>query len=192
MPKDMRHGFVLGLVSVVLAGSGCEAVAEDLGPVRRMVGEVDRELFVAVVADDRDMVAYACDGIGTTVSVTEWFQGTHDDGVFELTSERTGARIEGEFIIATGQGTLHLEGDERSFSVVEAEGDEGLHFDEVVDDEGAEHWGGWIVSESGDIRGSVLNRQTGGIVAAGNATPRSTIMVSGLDFEVLRLEAPVL
>ena len=183
--------FVVGLVLLV-AGSGCEPLEEDLGPVRRMVGEVDSELFVAVVANDRDMVAYACDGTDTTVSVTEWFQGTHDGGEFELTSARTGARIEGEFIIATGQGTLHLEGGERSFSVVEAEGDEGLYFDEIVDDEDTEHWGGWIVSGSGEIRGSVLNRKTDGIVAAGNAAPRSTVRVSGLGFQVLRLEQPVL
>lgn len=188
----MRHGLASCLVSVVLVGSGCGALEEDLGPVRRMVGEVDRDLFVAVVANDRDMVAYACDGIDTTVSVTEWFQGTHDGGEFELTSARTDARIEGEFMLATGHGTLHLEGVERPFSLDEAEGEAGLYFDEAVDDEGTEHWGGWIVSNSGDIRGSVLNRKTGGIVAAGSAAPSTTVTVNGLDFQVLRLEQPVL
>lgn len=188
----MRHGsFVVGLVLLV-AGSGCGVLEEDPGRVRRMVGAVDRDLFVAIVANDYDMVAYACDGIGTYVSVTEWFQGTHDHGVFDLTSERTGARFEGQFIITKGNGKLYLEDTERSFSVDEAEGEEGLYFDEVVDDEGTEHWGGWIVDPLGDIRGSVLNRKTGGIVAAGNATPGSTVMINGLDFEVLLLEQPVL
>jgi hypothetical protein len=48
------------------------------------------------------------------------------------------------------------------------------------------------VNRDGSVRGSVINRNTGGIVAAGEATPSTEVTVGTLVFEVARLQAPVL
>lgn len=182
------------LVSLVLT-AGCEGSdasdASDADAVRVFAGQIDDDLYVALVADDRDMVLYACDGTADTVAVTEWFQGPHDDGSFELESARTTVRVTGDFEAEGGAGTLHIERSEQDFALELVDGDAGLYFDEVVEGD-TTHWGGWIVLPDGSMRGSVLNRTTGAIVPAGDASPRSSITVHELSFDVLRLEAPAL
>jgi hypothetical protein len=179
---------VLGLL-VLTGGSGCDA--DEPGPVQVLTGQVDDALYVALVADDRDMVLYACDGTADQVSVVEWFSGPHDGGRFDQASTRTDTHAEGEFETTSGSGTLHLDGAERPFTLTAADGDAGLYFDEVAEGD-VEHWGGWIVRDDGSVRGSVLNRRTGGIVAAGNAIPGGQVTVDTLAFAVLRLETPAL
>jgi hypothetical protein len=176
------------LASLVLT-TGCEG--DDADAVRVFTGRGDGDLYVALVADDHDMVLYACDGTVDRVTVAEWFQGPHDDGSFDLESVRTTVRVTGDFEPDGGAGTLHIERSEQDFAVEVADGDAGLCFDEVIDDDG-EHWGGWIVRPDGSIRGSVLNRKTGSIVPAGDATPRGRITVNALSFDVLRPEVPAL
>ena len=161
------------------------------GAVRVLAGQVDADLYVAVVADDRDMVLYACDGTGDRVNVTEWFQGSHEQGAFDLTSTRTDARAEGDFDDLDGEGTLHLEGAELPFVLGAVDGDAGLYFDEVVDGD-TTFWGGWVVHRDGSVRGSVLNRKTGGFVAAGQATPGRQVTVSMHAFDVIKLQTPAL
>jgi hypothetical protein len=178
------------LAFLVPAGSsGCDR--DDADGVSTLAGRGGDELHVAIVADDRHMVLYACDGTADTVSITEWFEGTHEHGRFDLASPRTTARVEGTLDERTGEGTLHVGGVAHEFHVQAGEGDGGLYFDEVTEAD-VVHWGGWIVLDDGRVRGSVLNRKTGGIIAAGEATPQSSVTVGSLTFQVLRLEAPVL
>ena len=176
------------LVSLVLT-TGC--ASDDADAVQVFAGQVDDDLYVALVADDRDMVLYACDGTADAVAVTEWFQGPHDDGSFDLEGSRTTVRATGDFEADHGAGTLHIERSEQDFAVELVEGDAGLYFDKVVEGD-TTHWGGWIVLPDGSVRGSVLNRKTGDIVPAGDAAPRSQVTVGMLDFRVLRLEVPAL
>jgi hypothetical protein len=178
------------LALLVLAGSsGC---TDDEGGLLTMAGRADEdEIYVALVSDDREMVIYACNGTTDGVSVVEWFQGPHEDGRFELESMRTGARADGSFDEHTGEGVLTIADEEIPFYYQVAEGDGGLYFDEItLDDE--EHWAGWAVLDDGRLRGSVLNRKTGSIAAAGDATPGGKVTVGALAFDVLRLEAPAL
>lgn len=179
------------LAFLVLTGGGCDGDEGERGPVRTLAGQVDGDVYVALVADDHDVVLYACDGTGERVTVTEWFQGPHDGGHFELASMRTEAHAEGDFDAEAGEGTLHLEGAELSFTLGTVDGDAGLYFDEI-DDADVSYWGGWIVHRDGSVRGSVLNRKTGGLVAAGEAVPGGRVTVSSLAFDVLRLEVPAL
>ena len=186
------RSLTLALAFLVLTGSGCESEGES-GPVRTLVGQLDTDadVYVALVADDRDVVVYACDGTGDQVTVTEWFQGTHAGGHFDLASTRTEAHAEGDFDAEAGDGTLHTDSAELSFVLQAVEGDAGLYFDEVADGD-ADHWGGWIFHPDGSVRGSVLNRKTGGLVAAGEAVPGRSVTVSSLSFDVLRLATPAL
>ena len=59
------RSLTLALAFLVLTGSGCESEGES-GPVRTLVGQLDTDadVYVALVADDRDVVVYACDGTG--------------------------------------------------------------------------------------------------------------------------------
>lgn len=192
MPQGMTsRSLVPTLAFLVLAG-GCDGDREaNGGPVRALAGQVDADVYVALVADDHDVVLYACDGTGDRVTVTEWFQGPHDGGHFDLASMRTEAHAEGDFDAEAGEGTLHTGGAELSFVLGAVDGDAGLYFDEV-DDGDVGYWGGWIVHRDGSVRGSVLNRKTGGLVAAGEAVPGGRVTVSSLAFDVRRLEAPAL
>jgi hypothetical protein len=179
------------VVLVPLDTSGCDSDDGDGGDMQVLTGRADDETYVAIVADDRDMVLYACDGTDDTVSVTEWFQGSHEGGHFDLMSMRTSAHADGDFDAHTGTGTVHLDGQALEFAVEVTDGDAGLYFDEVVEGD-VEHWGGWIVRNDGSVRGSVLNRKTGGILAAGAAAPGGHVTVDMLVFAVLRLERPAL
>lgn len=181
-------GTLLGLC--VLAGaSGCDGESlDDARAVRTLVGQVDDDLFVAMVSDDRDLVLYACDGTADEVTVVEWFHGAHEDGSFDLPSKDSSARAVGSFDLTTGSGALLLQSGTVDFTLEATTTDDaGLYFDQVdVGDD--ENWGGWIVRNDGSLRGSVINRRTGGLVAAGNATPGAEVTVNMLDFTVLRLE----
>lgn len=189
----VSRSLALSLAFLVLAGSGCDGDEDEGGTVRALVGQVeaDADVYVALVADDRDVVLYACDGSGDEVTVTEWFQGTHDGGRFTLTSMRTAAHAEGDFAAADGEGTIHTDDAELAFTLGPADGDAGLYFDEVVEGD-VGYWGGWIIHADGSVRGSVLNRKTGGLVAGGEAVPGGRVTVGSRSFDVLRLEVPAL
>lgn len=194
MPIAMRlpwPSIVRGLTVLLLAaGSGCDEEGE--AQVRAMVGQVDEDLFVAVVSDEHELVLYACDGTADAVAVAEWFQGPHEGGRFDVDGTTPGTHAEGELDATTGEGSLRIAGVERAFTLEAAEGDAGLYFDVAHDADDTKHWGGWIVQRDGSLRGSVINRKTGGIVAAGDATPSAEVTVGTLVFEVARLDAPQL
>jgi hypothetical protein len=182
-----------GLTVLLLAvGSACDEGEGEAPAVRAMVGQVDEDLFVAVVTDEHELVIYACDGTADAVATAEWFHGPHDGGRFDLAGTNANVRAEGELDATTGEGSLRIDGMTRPFTLAPAEGDAGLYFDKVHDADDTQHWGGWIVNRDGSVRGSVINRNTGGIVAAGEATPSAEVTVGTLVFEVARLEAPVL
>lgn len=197
MPIAMRSSWpslVRSLTALLLVvGSGCdEESGAQAQAVRAMVGQVDEDLFVAVVSDEHELALYACDGTADAVVVAEWFQGPHDGGRFDLAGTTPNTRAEGELDVTTGDGSLRIDGIERPFTLEAAEDDAGLYFDVVHDADDTKHWGGWIVQRDGSLRGSVINRKTGGIVAAGDASPRAEVTVGTLVFEVVRLQAPEL
>lgn len=196
MPIAMRlpwSTILRGLTLLPLAvGSGCDEGGDEgaAQAVRTMVGQVDEDLFVAVVSDEHELVIYACDGTADAVATAEWLHGPHDDGRFDLAGSDANVHAQGELDATTGQGSLRIDGIEQPFTLEAAEGDAGLYFDVVHDADDVKHWGGWIVRRDGSVRGSVINRKTGGIVAAGEATPSAEVTVGTLVFEVVRLEAP--
>jgi len=183
------------LASFVLASfvlvSGCDGDGNEAEAVQVLAGKSSDDLYVALVSNDRDMVLYACDGTADMVTMTQWFEGPHDDGHFELDSTRSDARAVGDFEADAGHGSILIDDLGFSFELEPAEGDAGLYFDELVDGD-TTHWGGWIVLPDGSVRGSVLNRKTGDIVPAGAATPGGQLTVGALAFDVVRLRTPVL
>lgn len=184
-------GLVGRCVSLMLVVSlaACDEPTSD-AEVHTLAGKLDADTYVALVADDRDVVLYVCDGDADSVAVTAWFTGAHADGSFDLTSEQTAGRAVGTLSADGAEGSVTLGGQALSFTAEPAAGPAGLYFDQTTDADATTFWGGWIVQADGGVRGSVLNRKTNSIVAAGNATPNAALTVLGLQFKVTRLTRP--
>jgi roadblock/LC7 domain-containing protein len=154
-----------------------------------LVGQLDGGAYVAIVADEGELIAYACDGTEDTVSLSAWFTGAHEGGVFDLTNP-AGARISGEFDGALASGELTLpDGSALAFEANVEDGDSGLYFFEEEAEEGNLR-GGWIVREAGQ-RGAVINRTTDDLVTGTQLTiSELRVFVFGRVFTIARLLRP--
>ena len=153
---------------------------------RILIGEVDDDIFVAVVTDAEQVLAYVCDGTPAAASIGLWFVGSHDGVGFSLTHE-SGARLDGQLADDSLAGNFTLGAQALEYAAAPAEGDAGLFLAQDED----ELRGGWIVRADGSQRGAVLHRNTGDIVAAQPIMPsQSSVMLQALTLPLVRLIAP--
>ena len=170
--------------------SAGESDSEGEAPALRdvhLLGELGDGAFISIVADEDDVVIYACDGEDDNVTMNEWFKGPHDDGAFELTS-KDGAHVSGQFDAETATGSLTMPGGAAiEFDALVEDGDAGLY---VLDD--VDFLGGWVVRDDG-TRGAVINRTTGDLVTGVSfSLGASTAIVQEQTFTIALLSEPVI
>ncbi len=79
------------------------------------VGSINQtDALLALVLENGRMTAYSCGGPESWSSHTSWFNGSLQDGVFELTGQE-GHRLSGQVLGSAARGQLTL-ADGRSFS----------------------------------------------------------------------------
>lgn len=153
--------FKRALCSALVVGS--LGLASGCGDETVMIGEVDlvakvegTDIFIGIVADDKDVTAYACNGKdGQETPLTQWFYGTNDSGSFTLEDGMSGTFAED----GSASGTYTDEdGYKHPFSAQAATDDEGTYFSE------RDRLDGWVVIGN-DMRGAVLNRGTDSNIA---------------------------
>lgn len=157
---------------------GCDSEPEPLGDVD-LVGVVDSDAFLGVIANDDLVIAYVCDGDDASASIAAWVVASNNDGDFsgasttKIGDSEIEVSIAGSFDGSLASGTLTIDGKESSFTTRATTGDEGTYRDIQTNVAGEELAAAWVVIGA-DIRGAVINRQTGDIFAAGNFQPTSS------------------
>ncbi|PCC66835.1 hypothetical protein SAMN02745121_00436 [Nannocystis exedens] len=145
------------------------------------------DIWVAVVAEDDVVAAYACDGTGDKATLGTWFYGQLDRGVGSVAGAGD-ARLVLDLSDDAFAGALELGGVERDVTGERVEGDDlGLFWGE------ADGWvGGWIFAVDGDQRGAVLERDTGDVSALllPTAGEQTLTLVDGTPLPVTRMAAP--
>lgn len=141
------------------AGASEEEAAAplEIAEVRNYAGAVDDQLFLAIdVLEPADaegrwpIVAYLCDGRGTSV----WLAGAFDGANASLTSDD--ASMEVSVTGGRAYGTVALEGGASSlFTAALTTEEAGLYRAEATA-EGVSYVGGWIVLDDGRQRGALL------------------------------------
>jgi hypothetical protein len=124
-------------------------------------GQIDNsKAFIGLATNGNDILAYACDGTETDVTIAEWFKGTLSAKSFRLTS-KSNAQLNGQ-IGEAATGTLTLaDGSTFAFSAPLATGDAGLYRREVTEN-GTNAVTGWIVLKDGEIHGATFYGGAGG------------------------------
>ncbi len=190
-----RSALSLGLAFLAFLAQFGLAGCDDSGPTYRdvrLVGELEDGAYIALVADEDDVVVYACDGVDDDATISVWLLGTHEDGAFSFEDEKSGARVAGQFDDVAASGTLTLEGGEAlAFDVLLEGEDTGIYmFEDEIDDEPVR--GGWILRDEG-MRGAVINRTTGDLVTGTSVSQSSlSVSVNGLSFNLSQLQLPML
>lgn len=155
MPKLRPHSLLIAALGAALPACGDPAEAAD----GTYVGEVG-DLFVAVIARDRKVAFYACDGREGVVDPLQVriYDDTFD-GSETLTMTKDGHMHEVELDFREGvfRGTLDGTFD---FEAPAATGQAAFFWGETPD---ADQIGGWIIAADGDQRGAVLKRSSGDI-----------------------------
>lgn len=126
------------------------------------VGQIDEELFVAIVVDDatgsgeaRTVRGYVCNR-----EVGVWLDGEVNGNEVTLSSDDGVIQLDATIGTDDGFGVAHLgEAASHPFTVTSATGDAGLYRAEVQID-GEDRIAGWVVLEDG--------RQRGGLDGKGN------------------------
>ncbi len=123
--------------------------------------------FVAIGLAGDSVTVYICDGRADegTVTIAEWFFGTIEDGVVDLTSS-AGHRVEATVGETTAEGQFTMaDGTIKAFELELTEGQGGLFRSEFAfgDDEFV---AGWLVFANGEVRGAVRNIETGKLTPA--------------------------
>jgi hypothetical protein len=121
------------------------------------------DIFAGVVALDREIVVYVCDGSERGVGIGEWLRGPVFDGRAELFSVSAGLAVElsltgpnPEGIIKTADGTA------REFGPELAGERAGLFRGEGTLPNGNTFAAGWVVLNSGELRGSITENKADG------------------------------
>ncbi|MCB9569844.1 MAG: hypothetical protein H6710_21935 [Myxococcales bacterium] len=172
---------LLTLALVGLAVAACDSdPAPEFGE-RDLIAVVDGDTFVGILADGEEIVVYACDGTddgtgsGPAPTVYQWIFGANAGGDFDL--KDGGVRLVGAFADdGTASGTLTLaDGLEHAFTASPASGEEGVYLAEEGD-----YKGGWVVIAD-DVRGAVINRNTGDLISGSRFQPSMvTVEVEGV------------
>lgn len=148
----------------------------------QLVADVDGSLFLGIVADDDEVIAYACDGTPDGSTVYAWFAGSNKDGTFEIYGDDMSV-LRGTFDGGEASGTLTIGGADLTFTARAASGDAGTWL--AVDDE---YKGGWVVID-GDDRGAVINRTTTDLIT-GSRFDASGVTVNGITLVPSQMQAP--
>jgi DNA-binding beta-propeller fold protein YncE len=165
---------------------GCDTEAETMGEVD-LVAVVGGDTFIGVLADDDGVVAYVCDGTDSEVMLAEWFIMKNDGGSFEATNTvatDTGTidvSIRGSFTDGAATGTLTIDGEASDFEANGSSGDEGTY--RAQDDD---YLAAWVVVGN-NLRGAVINRNTGDLFAAGNIQPTAAFDFMGVSLTPSKL-----
>ena len=129
----MRRVVVVALAAVLAAGCGggqdrgaAADVAEYVGAVAGTdpaVPERGRYVVAVAVTADGKVVAYACDGLGSSVS----FTGTQRDGRLDLRAGDGAARLRAALRGSVVTGTVTVAGATQAFTAARQEGVGGLY-----------------------------------------------------------------
>lgn len=185
--RSLRRGSLTLMLAGLAIPLGCEAEAETMGEVD-LVAVVGGDTFIGVLADDEGVVAYVCDGTDSEVMLAEWFIMENNGGSFEATNTVATATgtidvsIRGSFADGTASGTLTIDGQASDFEASGSSGDEGTYRAEDTD-----YLAAWVVIGD-DLRGAVINRNTGDLFSGGNIQPTSgTFEFMGVSLTPLKL-----
>lgn len=155
MPKLRPHSLLIAALGAALPACGDPAEAAD----GTYVGEVG-DLFVAVIARDRKVAFYACDGRdGVADPLQVRIYDDTFDGSETLTMDHKHQKHEVELVFREGVFRGTLDG-AVEFEAPPAADAAGLFWGETAD---KGQVGGWIIAEDGDQRGAVLKRSSGDI-----------------------------
>ncbi len=191
-PIRRRSALLLGLACLAqFSLVGCD----DGGPTYRdvrLVGDLEGGAYVALVADEDDVVVYACDGVEDDATFSVWLLGAHEDGAFSLVDETSGASVSGQFDDVEASGTLTLKsGEQFVFDVLFEGEDTGIYmFEDYLN--GDPIRGGWIVRDGG-MRGAVISRTTGDLVTGSSVSQAElSVTLMGFSFNLSQLQLPML
>lgn len=173
----------LALVAGALAAGACDEPSAALAE-GTYVARVEDDIFLALVLEGGDVLAYACDGDARGVALAAWLDG-------EVQGERLDARhakkpisLHASFDGVVLAGELDLgEGVVLPFAATRAAGEAGLY---QADD--GDLRGGWIFDAAGDQRGAVLRRSTGDIASVQLAGPQQrSALAFGADLAITKV-----
>jgi hypothetical protein len=118
------------------------------------------DIFAGVAAIDREIVVYVCDGSEHGVGLGVWLRGPVLDGRVELASASSGLAVELSFTGPTPEGIIKTaDGTAREFGPELAGERAGLFRAEVMQPDGNSFVAGWVVLNSGELRGSILAKK---------------------------------
>ena len=156
----------------------------DIQGTNGFIGKVNgTDAFIVVMLFPAETIAYICNG---EENIHGWFWQLSDEPeIMSMTSSR-GAQLNAEFDGNYFVGEVTLEnGNTHSFTAAPSnEEDHGLFLivDDKATDEGIE--GGWIVNQSGEVRGALV------VNSSFQTTPSlqtSSVSVNGSSFQVLHV-----
>jgi hypothetical protein len=174
-------GVLLGLIAIGSASAHGEQVQPVLaqGAQLTFVGSVEgTDAFIGIVTDGDRLIAYVCDGADT--GIADFYTGAAhdaaagmltlktDDGPDVLTLATDAARLPG--LAGSGNSLtgsfVMADGVSHAFSAELASGPGALYRTDETMADGTDAEGGWVVLNSGDVRGSLNKTQPNGASTA--------------------------
>lgn len=173
----------LALVAGALAAGACDDPSAALAE-GTYVARVEGDIFLALVVDGGDVLAYACDGDARGVALAAWLAGDALGERLDARHAKKPISLQATFDGERLAGALDLgEGAALPFTATLAAGDAGLYH---ADD--GDLRGGWIFDDAGDQRGAVLRRSTGDIASVQLAGPQQrSALAFGADLLVAKV-----
>jgi hypothetical protein len=162
----VQRGWLM-LLPLALMVAGCQGAPQPPATVgtATFAGVIPgTNRFVALVHNGQNARAYVCDG----QAVAEWFNGTVQDGMIDLTSA-AGARLQATLGAAGASGSFTPAGGTAAAFTAEAvSAPAGLYrAEENVD--GVQYVGGWIVLPDGQAQGAIRAVGDSPVIAASRA-----------------------